>query len=160
MSRDIKRLQSAISQLVLTLMCFTEHKWVGNWEREGENEKERGLWGESFRSLFSLWLSSGELLLALSPCVLSISVPTMPSGSQPSNEFQALLWSTCAAWHQSQMKWETEGDDGKREEWERATVMRLKEMPPLNTCHLHWHCLLSAYNYSLTCNTEVATTNN
>lgn len=131
MSRDIKRLQSAISQPALTLMCFTEHKWVGNWEREGENEKERGLWGESFHSLFSLWLSSGEPLLALSPYVLSISVthnalwlPALEWISSPALKHVCCLTQESDEVRNRRGRWQ--------KEWERATVMRLKEMPSLH----------------------------
>ncbi len=114
------------SQPVLTLMCFTEHKWVGNWEEEGENEKERGLRGESFHSLFSLWLSSGELLLPLSPCVLSISVthnarwlPAFKWIPSPALKHMCCLTTESDEVRNRRGRWQ-------REEWERATVMRLK----------------------------------
>ncbi len=83
-------------------------------ERRREWERERAM-GWEFSFSFFFMDSHLESCCSLSLLVSSPSLlPTMPSGSQPSNEFQALLWSTCAAWHQSQMKWETEGDDGKR----------------------------------------------
>ncbi len=53
----------------------------------------------------------------------------MPAGSQPSNEFQALLWSTCVAWQQSQMKWETEGDDGKEKNEKEQLSWDWKKCP-------------------------------
>lgn len=60
-------------------------------EREGENEKERGLLGESFYSLFFLYDSSGELPLSLflSFCHCYLCYPQCPLASSFQMNFKS-----------------------------------------------------------------------